>query len=131
MKILSWNVRGMGKPRTRLAIKKILQLQKPQIFFCCETNMKAQQIYVDCRNFNFKNLLVVDRHEMGGGLALFWSSEVNVTITFYSSHHIDAVEYNDSGKVWRCTGVYGHPETNQKHHTWTLLKRLAYVPPYP
>ena len=32
---------------------------------------------------------------------------------------------NQSGKIWRCTRVYGHAEARQNHHTWTLLKRLA------
>lgn len=62
---------------------------------------------------------------MGGGLALFWSSEVDVQVKSYSPYHIDAVVYNKGGKAWRCTGVYGHPEASQKHHTWTILKRLA------
>ncbi|KAH9722974.1 hypothetical protein KPL70_006924 [Citrus sinensis] len=62
---------------------------------------------------------------MGGGLALFWSSDVDVTIKSYSSHHIDAIVQNQSGKKWRCTGIYGHAEASQKHHTWALLKRLA------
>lgn len=43
----------------------------------------------------------------------------------YSHHHIDAVVYNEGGKEWRCTEIYGHLEASQKHHTWTLLKRLA------
>ena len=29
--------------------------------------------------------------------------------------------------MWRCTRVYGHPETSQRYHTWTLLKRLAVI----
>ncbi|KAH9732412.1 putative reverse transcriptase/RNA-dependent DNA polymerase [Citrus sinensis] len=62
---------------------------------------------------------------MGGGLALFWSSDVDVTIKSYSSHHIDAIVRNQNGKIWRCTGIYGHAEASQKHHTWALLKRLA------
>lgn len=99
--------------------------------------MKAQQVNVECRNFNFENRFVIDKNRMGGGLALFWNSgvnvnsDVNVTITSYSSHHIDAVVHNESGKVWRYTGVYGHLEANQKHHTWTLLKRLAGLSSYP
>lgn len=74
---------------------------------------------------------MVDREGMGGGLALFWNSNVNVNIKSYSSHHIDAVVQNESGKLWRCTGIYGHPEANRKHHTWTLLKRLANIFSYP
>ncbi|KAH9792802.1 reverse transcriptase domain-containing protein [Citrus sinensis] len=68
---------------------------------------------------------------MGGGLALFWSSGVNVSIKSFSSHHIDAVVQNPGGQMWRCTGIYGHPEAGQKQHTWCLLKRLADLFPYP
>lgn len=31
----------------------------------------------------------------------------------------------ENGTFWRCTGIYGHPEVEQKHNTWTLLHRLA------
>lgn len=113
------------KPRTCLAIKKILQQHRPQIFFCCKTKMRARQISSVCRNFNFGNYFVVDRIGMGGGLALFWNSKVHVHMKSYSLHHIDAVVYNEGVKEWRCTKIYGHLEANQKHHTWTLLKRLA------
>lgn len=30
-----------------------------------------------------------------------------------------------SRKQMRCIGVYGHPEMQQKKHTWTLLRCLA------
>ena len=78
MKILSWNIRGLGKPRTCLAIKKILYLFRPQIFFCCETKMLARQVNLIARSLNFENCLTVDRNGMSGGLALFWSSNMNI-----------------------------------------------------
>ncbi|KAH9685373.1 reverse transcriptase domain-containing protein [Citrus sinensis] len=87
--------------------------------------MTARQVDATCGSFNFENRFVVDRNGMGGGLALFWSSDVNVTIKSYSSHHIDAIVQNQNGKIWRCTGIYGHAEASQKHHTWALLNRLA------
>lgn len=74
MKILTWNVRGLRKSRTRLPIKKILHIHRPQIFFFCrKTKMTAQQVYFICRNFNFENRFVVDRNGMGceWDLALF------------------------------------------------------------
>lgn len=38
---------------------------------------------------------------------------------------MDAVVQFENRKQWRCTCVYGHPEMQQKHHTWTLLQRLS------
>lgn len=38
---------------------------------------------------------------------------------------------NENGRVWRCIGIYGNPESTQKHHTWTLLKRLAALSSHP
>ncbi|KAL9414380.1 hypothetical protein AB3S75_042784 [Citrus x aurantiifolia] len=60
--------------------------------------MTAQQVYSICNKFNFENRFAVDRTGMGGGLALFWSSGVNVSIKSFSSHHIDAVVQNPGGK---------------------------------
>lgn len=102
-----------------------------RIFFYCETKIVARQVNSICRNFNFENYFVVDRHRMGGGLTLFWNSNVNVNITSYSAHHIDAVVCDEGERVWRCTRIYGHPEASQKHHTWKLLKRLASLFSYP
>lgn len=54
-----------------------------------------------------------------------WNSEINVNITSFSSHRIDAEVQTEHGKWMRCIGIYGNPETAQKRHTWTLLRRLA------
>lgn len=88
---------------------KIIHLYQPNIFFCYKTKLLAKQVNLEGRQCNFKICFSVDRNGMGGGLTLFWSSDVNVEIKSYSSHHIDAFVYNESGKVWRCTGVYGYP----------------------
>lgn len=125
MKILSWNIQGLRKLWTRLVVKKILQLHQPEIFFYCETKMKAQHVNLICWNFNFENCFVVDKDGLGGHLTLFWTLDVNVEIKSYSSHHKDIVVQNESGVLWRCIAVYGHLEANKKYHTWTLLKRLV------
>ncbi|KAK9178687.1 hypothetical protein WN943_027880 [Citrus x changshan-huyou] len=43
----------------------------------------------------------------------------------YSFHHVDAVVHSENGSLWRCMGIYGHPEAVQKRNTWKLLKREA------
>ena len=62
---------------------------------------------------------------MNGGLAMMWNSEMNLQITSYSSHHIDAIVKQRNGKWWRYNGIYEHSETAQKVHTWSLLRRLS------
>lgn len=81
-------------PRTCLAIKKVLHLHQPQIFFCCETKMTARQVDATCGSFRFANRFVVDRIGKGGGLVLFWSLDVEVSIKSFSFHHIDAIVQN-------------------------------------
>ncbi|KAH9724450.1 reverse transcriptase domain-containing protein [Citrus sinensis] len=73
----------------------------------------------------------IEKTGMSGGLAMMWNSEITVNITSYSSYHIDAIIQNDSGKRWRCTGIYGHPEAQQKRHTCTLMRRLKGLSPLP
>ena len=87
--------------------------------------MRAGKINSVYQNFHFENRFVVDSNGIGGGLSLFWSSKINVSIKSYSLHHINAEVHNEGGKAWRCMRIYGHPKSSQKHHTWTLLKRLA------
>lgn len=33
--------------------------------------------------------------------------------------------HSENGGYWRCTVIYDHPESRQKNHKWTLIKRLA------
>ncbi|KAL9420507.1 hypothetical protein AB3S75_038141 [Citrus x aurantiifolia] len=125
MKIISWNVQGLGKSRTFREAQKLLQELRPQILFLSETKMMAKQMEVKRRLLKFENCFVVDRCGLGGGLALLWTSDVSLEVKSYSKHHIDSVIHNGNGSSWRCTGVYGHPESEQKKHTWSLLRRLA------
>ena len=110
MKLVSWNIRGLGNPRTRLAMKKILQLHRPQLLFLCEIKLLSRQANEECRRLNLDNCFAVNRIGMSGGLAMMWNSEITVNITSYSSHHIDAIIQNESGKRWGCTKIYGRPE---------------------
>lgn len=114
MRIISWNVRGLGKDRTFREAQKLLQELRPKIVFLSETKMTSRQMGVKGKKLKFDNCFVVDRSGMGGGLALLWDSEVSLEVQSYSKHHIDAVIRNENGSLWRCTGIYGHPEAEQK-----------------
>lgn len=42
-----------------------------------------------------------------------------------SKRHIDVDIKEDNGRLWRFTGVYGESHSDQKFHTWDMLKRLT------
>lgn len=73
------------------------------------------------KNLNFQNCFTISSKGRSGGLALLWKSDVVVDIKLYSMHYINTMVHSANGSFWRCTGIYGHPETDQKQHTWTLL----------
>ncbi|XP_024038343.1 uncharacterized protein LOC112097373 [Citrus clementina] len=125
MKILSWNIRGLGNPRMYPALKKILQMHGPHLVFLCETKLKTRQMNEVSRKLNYENCFAVSSIGKGGGLALLWNSETKVQIKSFNKHHIDAEIEMENGKLTRCTGVYGHPDTRQRKHTWTLLRQLS------
>ena len=51
-------------------------------------------------------------------------------ILSYSKYHIDTVITNGDEILW-FTGIFGHPKHVEKHHTWTLLRRLAQLSSVP
>lgn len=60
-----------------------------------------------------------------GGLALLWTKKARVTLASYSSSHIDAmVELADGGNSFHLTGIYGHPDSSKRYHTWNLIRSL-------
>ncbi|CAL9028823.1 unnamed protein product [Prunus brigantina] len=68
----------------------------------------------------------VARVGLGGGLALFWRSGWDVRLLSYSVGHIHVLITESNGSQFYLTGFYGHPETQQRHHSWELLRRLSY-----
>lgn len=106
-------------------------MHRPQILFLCETKLRSRQIQKECRNLHFENGFGIRRNGMSGGVAHFWDANVQLEIISYSSHHIDTLVKNGSGKKWKCTRVYGHHDMKQKKRTWMLLRRLTGLFSYP
>lgn len=78
----------------------------------------------------FTKVLVVscigDGRDRAGGQACFWNDNIEVQILSLSLNFIDMLVSVDAGEqVWRCTGIYGFPETNAKAKTCELINQLA------
>lgn len=107
-----------------LAMQQILQIHRPQLVFLSETKLQSMQMDTIRSKLNFDSCFAVDGSGRGGGLTMLWNFEICVHIKSFSKHHIDAEQQMGNEKQMRCTEVYGHPEMQQKKHTWTLLRRL-------
>ena len=69
------------------------------------------------RKTQFCNLFVVPCHNLGGGLALLWPSNMSVDIHFYSDNHIDVIIDHGVDDAWRFTGFYGDPEIASRENS--------------
>ena len=56
---------------------------------------------------------------------MMWKEGIKIEIKSYSKHHINAVVQNNEGSSWRCTRVYDNPKTEERKHTWELIRRLS------
>jgi exonuclease III len=100
MKILSWNCRGLGKPSAVRDLKQIIKAHQPDIIFLSETKFQSSDFLLRNNSFgnNFSNFVVdctMSHRNRSGGLAMFWSNNVNINIIGYNNNMIDC--YMESG----------------------------------
>ena len=127
-KILCWNCRGLGSPRAINALKRIITLETPQMIFLSETKMKAWEMETIKNKVRGVHMVAVscdgDGRKRRGGVALIWGGNVEIKIQSFSLNHIDAIICQEGREWWRFSGIYGHPETENKSKTGELLKGL-------
>ena len=63
----------------------------PSIVFLMETKAKDDYVKNLKSKLQLENVHSVPRHNTGGGLALFWKNEINISILNSSPLHIDAM----------------------------------------
>ncbi|KAA3453657.1 reverse transcriptase [Gossypium australe] len=125
MKILSWNVRGLGQPRTVRRLKNKLRRIQPQILFLMETKVTSKRMESIRRKCGFLNGIDVAATGTRGGLSLGWKEGLNLMLKSFSNYHIDVeVEDEDEVDTWRFTGFYEVPVENERKESWKLLRAL-------
>lgn len=98
MKILSWNVRGLGRLRTVQRLRYVLKLKKPHIVFFMETKLNRKQMELVRRKCGYHNGIEVDLEGTREGLCLAWRTDIAVELRSFSKRHIDVlVEDNEKG----------------------------------
>ena len=97
----------------------------PTIVFLMETKSKDTYVKNLRAKLQFDNVHIVSRHNTGGGLALFWSRDINLHVLDATPTYIDAVVNLGVDDAWRFTGFYGNLVMANWEHSWALLKHLG------
>ncbi|XP_021716609.1 uncharacterized protein LOC110684459 [Chenopodium quinoa] len=126
--ILSWNCRGLGSTDAINALKRIVFLEIPHMVFLMETKLKAFEMEKIKYKIKFSSCFIVDCEGEGrrrrGGLALLWNNSIDVNIRSFSLNHIDARVRSITQDEWRFSGIYGHPDEENKYKIGQLLISL-------
>ena len=69
------------------------------------------------RRIQFTNLFFVPRVNSGGGLALYWKSNVDVDVQSSSNWHIDAIINHGVNDTWRFIDFYGDLDTASRENS--------------
>jgi hypothetical protein len=99
--------------------------------FLSETKLQSSDLRQRTNSFgpHLSNHFVVDCNishcNRGGGLAMLWTSDVNLNIIGYNENMIDCfVDCGNTNNSWRATGIYGYPKHHQKTMTCELISNL-------
>lgn len=72
------------------------------------------------------NRFVVEAEGCSGGLALFWTSNININMVFFSRSYIEVNIFDYDGYlIWRFLVIYGFPIASERWKSWDLV--LQYV----
>ncbi|KAJ8775289.1 hypothetical protein K2173_020293 [Erythroxylum novogranatense] len=116
--------RGAGNPSAVRALQELVRSYRPVILFLMETKVHGRRMEVLRSQLSFAHCFSVDSIGIGGGLSIFWSTDIQLHVSGYSSNFIDC-EIRSDGTQWRLTGFYGFPDRTRRQASWNLLRALA------
>lgn len=126
MDIISWNVKGLGRPAKRFLVKDFLNLYFADM--CCLEESKLEEIFLatwhKIDGSWLDQFFFLPAKGTAGGIIMGWNSlaftdklasvgSFSLTIEFCSKR--------DNFK-WHCTSVYDPNAQTQKHDFWDELR---------
>ncbi|CAA7049076.1 unnamed protein product [Microthlaspi erraticum] len=119
--LLSWNCCGFGNPITVHRLRELNKKHAPDILFLMETKNNEEFINKEVPLPEFGSKFLVPPHSPGGGgLALFWKQEVELTVLSSCDNYIETtVTYKE--KIFITTFVYGEPDHSKRKGIWEEL----------
>lgn len=126
MKIIAWNCRGLNTtdsptiPFLGWVVRKFL----PSILFLSETKVQDVSINQLALYQGYPNVATITSINNAGGLALFWSNDVNLELISSSTSHFACIikdVVNGCVYNWNLILLYGSPYIESRNEVWTRL----------
>ncbi|KAK9014821.1 hypothetical protein V6N11_005959 [Hibiscus sabdariffa] len=121
---LAWNVRGLGNKDTVRALKTLCYKHKNDIVFLSETKQKRRYLEKIRMRIKMDNAFYVDPVGIAGGLALWWTNDVKLSVLLHDKNLIDTVISINGEDEWFGTFIYAPPYEEEKQEFWESLGTL-------
>ncbi|KAG9446327.1 hypothetical protein H6P81_012455 [Aristolochia fimbriata] len=130
MKLLSWNIRGLGGPKKRANIKEVLRQEGVGLFVLQETK-QSQILDPDVRSvacFPDPQWKTVDAIEIAGGILIAWNpTEVEVMEDEVGAFCLGIrLKDRSTGNIWCLGGIYGPSSHEGRAQFWEELDDLLH-----
>lgn len=109
-------------------MKEVIRIENPSFVLLMETKSNVDWMKMVRERCGFKDGFSYPSKGAGGGLALFWDSDIQVQVMSSSVFYIDTLVKGGSkfGR-WKLTGFYRNPNTSLRADSWCLLQSLSTV----
>lgn len=119
IKLMCWNVQGVGRPLTFHQLKEFSRLHSPSLFFLSETKNGVTRLEAVKRAMGMDGSLWVDPVGSAGGLALFWKGNQAVELQCMCSWFIDVKVHDvESNTSCRLVNVYFSSRPDERKGQW-------------
>lgn len=128
MKILSWNVRGLGRPSKRHLVKDFLSSVKADIV--CFQESKLQVIHRSLWNTIGGKYLdsfeFIPTFGSAGGIIMSWDSSKVIGSLIHSGTFSLTLKFTNKfdNITWACTTVYGPNSRSIRNDFWNELRLI-------
>ena len=129
IKVLSWNVRGLGDVNKCNVVKNVIRRSRCDIVCIQETKWnKTEFVYLASvlPNFFQRSCVVIDAQGAAGGVLIAWKHAYILMNSFTTKHTCTVVlKQPSTGTLFAVTSVYGPSREDRKHEFIQELRCLA------
>jgi exonuclease III len=127
MKIISWNVRGVGRRSKRRLIKEKLVNSKADVVILQETKKAEFQrkLIGSIWGVRYTDWVSIPSNGSSGGILVMWKTKsVSVMEAVIGNFSVSIKIQAINGRGWWLSGVYGPNKTREREEFWEELAGL-------